>query len=124
MEDNFLVIESVFIYSIFDGVLCILVDEFFQMNIDFYQYRKYVIVDFVNIVDIFEYLYFFVNLRVDKNMKFGKIYVVVVESNNCIVEYKVLLNLLMVLYDIEGIILLGLNKIVDGNYIFCIKFLR
>lgn len=57
-------------------------------------------------------------------MKFGKIYVVVVESNNCIVEYKVLLNLLMVLYDIEGIILLGLNKIVDGNYIFCINFLR
>lgn len=123
-EDNSLVIESVSIYSTSDGVLCTSVDEPFQMNNDFYQYRKYVIVDFVNTADTPEYLYLLVNLRVDQNTKFGKIHAVAAESNNRTVEYKVSLNSPMVLHDTEGIISSGLNKIVDGNYTSCIKLPR
>nr|XP_034306756.1 uncharacterized protein LOC105345898 [Crassostrea gigas] len=123
-EDNSLVIESVSIYSTSDGVLCTSVDEPFQMNNDSYQYRKYVIVDFVNTADTPEYLYLLVNLRVDQNTKFGKIHAVAAESNNRTVEYKVSLNSPMVLHDTEGIISSGLNKIVDGNYTSCIKLPR
>lgn len=123
-EDNSLVIESVSIYSTSDGVLCTSVDEPFQMNNDSYQYKKYVIVDFVNTADTPEYLYLLVNLRVDQNTKFGKIHAVAAESNNRTVEYKVSLNSPMVLHDTEGIISSGLNKIVDGNYTSCIKLPR
>lgn len=108
MENNTLVIESVFIYSTSAGVLCTINPIRWMMFLISTKIRNGLP---TQQIPLKTYIFWWVWEYI-KTAKFGKMHAVVAESNNRTVEYKLSLNSPMLLHDTKGKISSELNEIV------------